>query len=288
MDEPPIRDVSDTAFWIAHHRALESRRPDALFRDPLAEHLAGDSGAKIAAAMPNAALIGWSVAIRTHIIDSYIGWALSNGVDTVLNLGAGLDTRPYRMALPASLHWIEADFARIIEYKEALLQQEHPRCHTQRIKIDLADRTLRQNLFARVNAEADSVLVLTEGVVPYSSEEAAGLLADDLRANAHMRYWLVDYFSPQAIKYRMRSGMTRTMQNAPFRFAPEDWSGFFRQHGWRASQMRYLAEEGMQLGRPMPLPWLAKALVKIWSPFLTRERLAAMRNFAGYGLLEPC
>jgi O-methyltransferase involved in polyketide biosynthesis len=31
-----IEHVTDTAFWIASLRALESERPDALFHDPLA------------------------------------------------------------------------------------------------------------------------------------------------------------------------------------------------------------------------------------------------------------
>jgi O-methyltransferase involved in polyketide biosynthesis len=37
----PLRHVSDTALWVAMYRALESERPDALFRDPWARHLAG-------------------------------------------------------------------------------------------------------------------------------------------------------------------------------------------------------------------------------------------------------
>jgi O-methyltransferase involved in polyketide biosynthesis len=46
-----IGNVSDTAFWVAHHRALESERADALFRDPLAGILAGDRGRQIAKEM---------------------------------------------------------------------------------------------------------------------------------------------------------------------------------------------------------------------------------------------
>jgi O-methyltransferase involved in polyketide biosynthesis len=42
MTDTLIENVSDTAFWIAHYRAVESARPDALFRDPLAALLAGE------------------------------------------------------------------------------------------------------------------------------------------------------------------------------------------------------------------------------------------------------
>jgi len=106
MSESPINDVSDTAFWIAQHRAIESARADALFRDPFAARLAGERGQQIARAMPHAGVIGWSVAIRTRIIDEFIGAALDDGIDAVLNLGAGLDARPYRMDLrPRSSGW---------------------------------------------------------------------------------------------------------------------------------------------------------------------------------------
>src|SRR5690349_4736315 len=236
-----INDVSDTAYWIAHHRATETARPDALFRDPLAGRLAGERGRAIAAAMPMPHMIAWSVAMRTCIVDEYIRAALARGTDLVVNLGAGLDTRPYRMGLPGHLRWVEADYARVIEHKEAALAGERPSCRLERVKIDLAGRPQRQAFLAGLDAQAKRMLVLTEGVVPYLTEEDAGALADDLRALDHAAGWIVDYFSPDAAKFRRRSGMTRMMQNAPFKFAPDDTFGFFSAHRWRVGEMRYLA-----------------------------------------------
>src|SRR4051812_25904069 len=103
--DSPIRDVGDTAFWIAHYRGEESQRPDALFQDPLARRLSGEHGRAIAAAMPAERMVAWTVAVRTRVIDDFISAEIARGADTVLNLGAGLDTRPYRMKLPASLRW---------------------------------------------------------------------------------------------------------------------------------------------------------------------------------------
>ena len=161
MADPLIRDVSDTSFWIAHHRAQESGRPDALFRDPLAGRLAGKRGYDIAAGMPAQRMIGWTVVMRTCVIDELIIGAIRDGVDTVLNLGAGLDTRPYRMQLPASILWIEADYAHIIEYKEGEIAKEKPGCRLERVKIDLADAGKRREFFSDVNARAGTILVLT-------------------------------------------------------------------------------------------------------------------------------
>src|SRR5262249_52296461 len=105
-----IENVADTAFWVATYRANEGERPDALFRDPLPGRLVEGRGRAIAASVPGAAVTSWSVVVRTCIIDDFIRAAIADGCDAVLNLGAGLDTRPYRMDLPPSLRWIEVDF----------------------------------------------------------------------------------------------------------------------------------------------------------------------------------
>lgn len=282
-----IGNVSDTSFWIAHCRALETDRPDALFRDPLARLLAGDRGKKIAEAMPARFITAWIVAIRTRVIDDYIRWAIAQGVDTILNLGAGLDTRPYRLDLPGSLLWIEADYPHIVEFKENLLSKEEPRFQLERVKLDLAGLPERRQVFANINARATKMLVLTEGVVPYLSLEEAASLADDLRTLDRAWYWIVEYVSPQASKYRSRGRMKQMMQNAPFKFAPADWFGFFEAHGWRSREVRYLVEEGERLHRPIKLPPALMLAFLVRGLFASKEQRASFRKFQGYAMLEP-
>jgi methyltransferase (TIGR00027 family) len=287
MNESLVKDVSDTAFWIAEHRAVETKRRDALFRDPLASHLGGERGRRLAKAMPMSHILAWTVAIRTRIIDDFINMAVGAGVDTVLNLGAGLDTRPYRMKLPTSLCWIEADHPRLIEYKQIRLRDRTPLFRTERIKIDLADVSKRQQLLAKTNERATKLLILTEGLVPYLTMEEVASLADDLRTLDRAAYWIVDYFAADVMKYRDRQGMKQAMQNAPFKFLPEDWFGFFQEHGWKAGPIRYLVDEAERLNRPFPAPLLAKIAIKLLGPFASKKRRDAWRNFAGYVMLEP-
>src|SRR5215475_8631981 len=154
----PIRDVSDTAFWIAYHRKLETDRRDALFRDPLAGKLAGERGKRISEAMPTSRVVAWTVAIRTRIIDEYLGSAIDSGIDTVLSLGAGLDARPYRMRLPTALNWIEADYPQILDYKQRQLQGEVASCQLELVRLDLADREARRQLLADVAARSRAIL----------------------------------------------------------------------------------------------------------------------------------
>jgi methyltransferase (TIGR00027 family) len=285
MTAPLIENVSDTAFWVAHHRGLEGERVDALFRDPLATVLAGERGRRIAESMPQPQMTTWALVIRTCIIDDFIREAIAKGADTILNLGAGLDTRPYRMDLPPSLAWIEVDYPAMITFKEERLAQEKPRCSLERITLDLADVEARRRMLAGLGTRGRKILVLTEGVVPYLTTEAVASLADDLRALESARWWIVDYFAPQVLRMRARR-MKHKMQNAPIKFAPDDWSGFFQAHGWQCAEMRYLADESDRLHGKMPLPLVALAYFALRQLFRPSQR-DALRKYAGYALLEP-
>ncbi|MGH6749302.1 MAG: class I SAM-dependent methyltransferase [Methyloceanibacter sp.] len=230
-----IQNVSDTAFMVAGFRALETEREEPLFRDPLAAKLAGEHGRKILATVPKTFVGGWSVVIRTVIIDALIHRAVVEGVDTILNLGAGLDTRPYRMDLPRGLRFVEVDYPHVIELKETRLAEEEPRCRLERIALDLTDRAARKAFLAAMSAEAGKILVLTEGVTPYLTEADVGALADDLRRTEKVRFWITDYFSPEAIKFGAKL-RRRFMRNAPFQFTPTDWFGFFADQAGRRAR----------------------------------------------------
>jgi methyltransferase (TIGR00027 family) len=296
--DTPIEDVSDTAFMVAVYRAQEGERKDALFSDPLSGKLAGERGRKIVAGMsgglwrgPEAAMrahvMAWIMAMRTCIIDDFIAAAVEQGADLILNLGAGLDTRPYRLSLPPSLHWMEVDYPHMIDFKESRLAEETPRCRLERVRLDLADRPARQQLFEDISGRFKNVLALTEGVLPYLSVEAAAGLADDLKAHKSFRRWVADYFAPELMRRRQRGAMGRFMKNAPFLFEPDDYFSFFEQHGWIKKDVRFLWDEGIRLNRPMPLPTLMKLFFLARSVGMSRERREARRRFMGYVLFEP-
>jgi methyltransferase (TIGR00027 family) len=283
----PFRDVSDTAFWIAYHRALETQRPDALFRDPFAARLAGERGRRISNAMPTSSFVAWTVALRTRIIDDYIDSAVRARIDTVLCLGAGLDARPYRLALPPDLRWIEADYPHVIDYKEDILRQETPACRLERVRVDLADAAERQRLLDGVDASSQGMLILTEGVIPYLSNDDAASLADALRSMRHARFWIVDYLSALAVNFRRRKRIKRAMGNAPFKFAPGDWFEFFQQHGWRVMELRYYPEEAARYARPVPLPLAARLMLSVSRLWRDEKRREGIGRFGGYAMLEP-
>jgi methyltransferase (TIGR00027 family) len=273
---------------VAAWRARETERADALFRDPLAARLAGDHGRRIIENLPRGTFLGgWTVVIRTCIIDEFIRTAVAEGTDTILNLGAGLDTRPYRMDLPATLRWVEIDFPHVIKLKESILAGERPRCRLERMKLDLSVSDERERVLSEIAATSQNVLVLTEGVIPYLDPGEVAALARALRSRAPFRQWITDYFSSESYRYRRRKGMNKVMKSAPFRFEPEDFWGFFKDLGWKPKAIRYIPEEAVRLNRPLPLPWLMRLRLNLVKLILPAARLQAMRRFLGYVILEP-
>jgi len=272
--ESGILHVSDTAIWVAYYRAVESERPDALFNDQLAKRLVGARGRKIAEHMQSTSRhTRWSVVVRTHVIDHLIQEYVANGADAVVNLGAGLDSRPYRLKLPRALRWIEIDYPGVIDHKERILTAEEPTVDLQRIRLDLSDRIARRELFAKLGAECKSALVLTEGVIPYLTEDQVASLAADLHAEAGFAYWIAEWFHSKLYRYLRAGRRMERLRNAPFQFFPSDWFGHFEANGWRPLEIKYLSDEGWNVKRPLPVPWLGRLFLFLAGKAAAEKRL---------------
>jgi methyltransferase (TIGR00027 family) len=284
-----IHHVSDTALWVAAYRAEESERPDAAFRDPLAKVLAGERGRKIAKAMAVQGIMRWIMVIRTVAIDRLIQMAISKGADTVVNLGAGLDTRPYRMPLPENIRWIEVDFEDMIAMKNQKLAGEKPVCRLERVSLDLTSRELRRSFFAKIASESKSVLVITEGVLPYLKPEAVAELASDLRDVSGFRFWIQDFY--QGDRHAWRGVRWRKkLKSAPFQFMVKDWFEFFGAFGWEPEEIVYGVDQGRILKRRPEVPFFLMMYWKIFGTlapkFMKRRFDEKVRKRFGYVLMR--
>ena len=74
-----VRNISDTARWAAYFRAQETQRPDALFRDPSAERLAGARGVAIPNTLPEGNKPAWAWVPRTSLFDQLIAPEIAAG-----------------------------------------------------------------------------------------------------------------------------------------------------------------------------------------------------------------
>jgi methyltransferase (TIGR00027 family) len=262
MSASPIANVSDTARWVAVYRAQESARPDALFHDPFAQLLAGERGQAIASFMPRQARNGWPMIARTKLMDDLILAIIEQGCDCIVNLAAGFDTRPYRLDVPSSLQWIEADLPALTEEKQHLLKDAEARCQLRRIKVDLADSGARVEMLKDAVGQSTNVFVITEGLLVYLDEVQVRSLAMDLGAQAGIRWWILDLASPALLKMMAKS-MGAQLANAPMKFGPANGVAFFEDLGWRATHVQSVMRAAARFRR---LPWTLKLFTFLPEP----------------------
>jgi methyltransferase (TIGR00027 family) len=278
----PIRNVSDTALWVAVYRAMESERADALFHDPYAHRLAGDRGYAIVDAMPRGKSMGWPMVVRTAVMDEIVLRCVQQGVRTVLNLAAGLDARPFRLPLPASLRWLHVDLPDMLDYFRDHMVGEKPHCGLEYIAADLRDADARREVFARA-AVHGPVLVITEGLLVYLEGDEVLELARDLHDIVRAKWWLTDLASPKLLRFLEKQWQPKLKQgNAPFRFGPAEGTAFFASSGWCEAEFRSTWDESIQLNRTMPGAWLWKVLSK----FQSAQAREANRRMSGIVLME--
>ena len=248
--QAPIRNISDTACWAALYRARETERPDALFKDPFARRLAGARGEAIAATMPFSDKNSWSWMARTYLFDHFITDQIRKGADMVINLGAGLDARPYRMSLPQSLQWIEIDLPEILAYKEEILRSERPRCALERMALDLGDVGVRRAIFDQLGQRAKNALVLSEGFIIYLSRDEVAALAQDLAAANPFKSWIIDLASPGLLAL-LQKHMNKQLSEggSPLKFGPPEGPNFFAPFGWEPADVRSLLKTAAKLKR---------------------------------------
>lgn len=268
-----IRNIADTALWVAVYRADESDRPDAAFHDPFARRLAGERGEQIVQAMESGRKNSWSFIARTYLFDEFILQHVNAGYDTVINLACGLDTRVYRLPLPSTLTWIDVDLPEVISFMQSMMLDEKPKCNHERIALDLSDRKERVDLFQQLGNRGEKILVVTEGLMVYLDESDAADFAVDLSRVKKFKHWVNDIYSPGILPLiQQEIGSLLKDSNAQFKFAPVEGEDFFLHFNWcplesrsklkTAANLKRLSAELMEYAsRPEPIgpkysfPW---------------------------------
>ena len=181
---------SKTAQYMAFFRAIESIRPlrRRLFHDPFARLFLGPK-LRLAAAVAAVPLIGnaipwildsfWpgartSAIARTRFIDDRLRHALREEYNQIVILGAGFDSRPYRMAELADVRVIEVDHPATSREKQKALRVGIHRLppNVQFLEIDFNTEGLQDAMRRVVFEPLTPTVVIWEGVTNYLTKEA--------------------------------------------------------------------------------------------------------------------
>lgn len=248
----PCKHVSHTAWLVAAFRAQESARNDALFHDPLAIKLLGDLEEEyLAGFSSDIRKDPWILSVRTHYIDQIILDFFNQGGEAVLNLGAGLDTRPYRLDLNKKWQWFEVDYAELIAYKDLKLKDDVPRCNLERYSCDLANEKERKAIFDLIDKKGLICLVLTEGLLPYLHANEVSKLASELSKQKYIDFWLIDIFN-RSIFDHLHTGLNHEQpgkEEVKFRFMPESLQEFLRPYRWQLRKFFSFGEGALRYNR---------------------------------------
>jgi methyltransferase (TIGR00027 family) len=225
---------------VAACRADETALEDSFVRDPFAARLAGERGPAILNTMPHAGILRIGIAIRTRFADELLLEALEmHPIATVLSVGCGLDTRPWRLRLPPTLRWIEIDFADVLDYKDRLMSGDTPNCRRERLEVDVNDEAQRRTMYDA--AGPASALMITEGLLLYLPAATVDALAAESWKHSGVAHWISD-ITTSAFSQTLGRGAD-SMQPIRHVQAPDCLKGeqileVLQRHGWTTSAMR--------------------------------------------------
>jgi methyltransferase (TIGR00027 family) len=179
--------VSNTAIGAAICRLIEQYQPQEtrLFDDPLVKNLVGTPVRMMMqfAGMRNFTLqrmdaithgIYGAQICRTRLIDEAVQAGISAGIAQLVILGAGLDTRPYRLPGMERIKVFEVDLALVQDEKKARLQKLLGRLpeNVVFIPIDFDTQALDEALSGSTFDPSKPAIFIWEGVTQYLTEGA--------------------------------------------------------------------------------------------------------------------
>jgi len=250
---------SKTAQYMALYRAMETRRPRGkrLFTDPYAIHFL-DPGYRLLCRLvpfspaerlfyhliqrriPGALASGLA---RTRLIDDLLGEAVRGGVQQVIILGAGFDSRNLRLPFLQDIAVIEIDHPDTARRKLQILRrhmQALPK-NTRYLSIDFNQQSLA-SLFSEQGVDLSLRTVLIwEGVTNYLFKEAIDavfVLAGQMAAGSSVIFTYVDkkvleepaaFFGAQ----RLLQDLNAIEERWTFGFRPEELAGYLAAFGLR-------------------------------------------------------
>lgn len=271
--------VAQTALWTAAARARESTRADRLFEDPWAAVLAGEVGVALLEAESKEARENPYLAIRTRYYDDWVQAVTERGVRQVVLLGAGMDTRAFRLVWPPEVTLWELDRPGILDLKEQLLQEASavPQCQRCLVRVDLtgsvwleclraagfhADEPscwLAEGFFEYLEAdEVGRILAATASLAAVGSCLGADFLAQDFLTSP----WMASYLS------------MLEQRGTPWRFGTNEPERLLVSWGWEVEAVREPGEIAGGFGR-WPWPVVPRSVPGIPRSFLVTARRVA-------------
>lgn len=236
--------------------AIDQHEEIPLVRDKLAYRLL-PMGAKAVAGLSVLGPVRWAIAraaekqapglwssllCRKRYIDDQLRTAAEDGIDAVVLLGAGLDTRAYRLPQLAAMPCYEVDLPESTARKRALVQKVYGKVPDRvgLVPIDFEGQDLGEVLAAHGCTADRQPFFVWEGVTQYLTEAAIhrtfGFLADArIGSRLAFTYVRADFLDGSDLRDSAALHREYVVKRRLWKFgwAPEEVAGFLAGHGWR-------------------------------------------------------
>ncbi len=264
---------STTAEGMAIVRAIESSRPAErrLFYDPIAPKLVSPVKTFLSGLIIDSGLYGRMnkgayefITVRERVIDEFLKACLNEGMTQVVLLGAGFDTRPYRIPEMGSARVFEVDHPATQAEKRARLQKavDPLPSNVTYVAIDFNTQTLEDRLLSEGYDEHVQTLFIWQGVIMYLTPEGVdNTLSFIAHHSAPGSAVIFDYFYTETLAgMRAARGITRAVGERIVFGIPEGGvelflrqRGFTDAHNYTTDELRRLFFTGPNASRsPAP------------------------------------
>ena len=267
-------DVSNSAFYCCGVRMEDARQPFPICNDRFAQRFMDEHAVTVFEPFRTETLPNISNATRCRIIDDILRSELKPD-STIISIGAGFDTRPYRLKGGT---WIELDEAPLLAYKNEKLPAAECGNPLRRIAIDFSRESLGDKL-AGVGAN-QPVIIVIEGVFMYL--EPAAILANlrELRRLFPHHILLCDLMNRRFFEKFSGSVHAKLVaMGGTFTARPEHPEEIFLHNGYLEADRIPMVRRALELGvyrRRLGIPdFLAKLMLNFF-----------LKDLSGYAIFQ--
>ena len=267
--------ISKTAFYCCGVRMDDAERRPSICNDVYAKSFMNEAALEFYRQFDEDRFPALGNAVRCRIIDDWLRDAIARDASTqILHVGAGFDTRPYRLR---GGRWAEIDEPQIIDYKNGKLPISDSPNPLTRIAIDFAAEPLAAKLAQVPNA--GPIVVVMEGVFMYLAESAIASTLRQVRERFPRHTLICDLMNRVFFERFAGSVHAKLVAaGASFSERPERPEALFVQSGyvetWRVPVIRRVVE--------MEVMWARMRIPQLVARLMYRLRARDADGFAVY------
>lgn len=241
-----MKPISNIAFYCCGVRMQDSVEKNSVCGDVYAKLFMDEYGRRIYDKFKEETISNASIIVRHRIIDDVLRQMLLSSPDLcIVTIGAGFDSRPYRLA---GGNWFELDEPQVIAFKDQRLPVSECANPLRRIPIDFCKDSLKEKLSPITDSYAGKIVFILEGIFIYLDKNEIGKILETLDNLFPKHLLICDLVNRQMVEsYGQRLQEIIMEIGASFK-AVDNPESIFLINGYRVKKMISIVEASADLG----------------------------------------